>query len=259
MTKRLVRLLAGLLIVGACCVVATPPSAAANPCVGVGWWQVDADCPMAWSDYTASASSGDGHTWVVSIQCANGGICAEHVECVENGQPGFMHDVYMDGDDVGDVCVPQGEIDRASIAQLVIREFKRTSWPKSDLRVQPPGGQTLVNFETNFFTPDHRSIEKTVAVAGQQVDIRATPTTYTFHFGDEAVTTTASPGRPYPSLDVTHVYDSLGTVEVSLDTTYSGEYRIGDGDWTAIPDTLTVAGGVQELEILEALPQLVLR
>ncbi len=31
-------------------------------------------------------------------------------------------------------------------------------------------------------------------------------------------------------------------MSVGLDTTYSGEYRIGDGEWTPIDGTLTVAG-----------------
>ena len=43
-----------------------------------------------------------------------------------------------------------------------------------------------------------------------------------------------------------------------MDTTYAGEYRIGQGEWTSIPDTLTVEGAGQDLEIVEALPQLVL-
>lgn len=236
-----------------------PARAEPGECLQVGLDGVAATCVWSYADYTASASSGDGHTWVVSIQCGNGGICAEQVQCTENGQAGFVHDVYMDGTDVGDVCVPEAEIDEVNIARLIIREFRSIGWPASHLVVQPPDGKTLVNFETNFFTLDKRSIDQAVTVAGQQVEIRATPTTYTFDFGDGASTTTASPGRPHPDLDITHVYEDLGTVEVRLDTTYSGEYRIGDGDWVAIPDTVTVAGAAQDLEILEAIPQLVIR
>jgi hypothetical protein len=148
-------------------------------------------------------------------------------------------------------------VDEVNIGEMVIRQFKRIAWPDSNLIVQPPKGRTLVNFETNFYTLDSIPIDQTVTVANRQVVIRAVPTTYTFDFGDGAVTTTASPGRPHPDLDVTHVYERVGKVEVRLDTTYSGEYRIGNGDWVTIPDTLTVAGESQDLEILEALPQLV--
>ena len=181
------------------------------------------------------------------------------MECNEAGETGFVHDVYMDGTDVGDVCVPESEVDEVNIAQLILREFKRLTWPQSRLVVQPPGGKTLVNLETNFYTVDTEAVSRSVTVARQSVTIEAVPTTYTFHFGDETSTSTSSPGRPYPALDVTHTYARVGKVAVSLDTTYSGRYRIGGGDWVSIPETLTVPGATQDLEVVEALPQLVLQ
>jgi hypothetical protein len=212
-----------------------------------------------YSDYATTASSGDGHTWVVTIQCGNGGICAEHVECVENGEEGFIHDVFRDGVDVGDVCVPQDAVQEVDLVKLIIREFKRMEWPASRLVVQPKGGKTLVNFKTNFYTPDKRPIEQAVTIAGQQVTIRAVPVQYTWFFGDDTSTTTTSPGSPHPDLEITHEYARVEEVAVRLDTTYAGEFRIGSGDWRSIPDPLTVAGASQELAIVEALPQLVLR
>ncbi len=250
----------------ACCIIAlagvqatSEAPAQANECLGVGWSQVAADCTWTYADFSASSSSGDGHTWVVTIQCGNGGICVEHVECVEGGEEGFVHDVYMDGTDVGDVCVPVREVDQTNIVQLIIREFKRLEWPASRLVVQPKGGKTLVNFETNFYTPDHRPIDRTVTVAGQAVELRAVPVEYLYPFGDGATEQTTSPGAPHPDLQVTHEYVRTGSVEVRVDTTYAGEYRIGNGEWVAIPDTLTVVGASQDLEVVEAIPQLVLR
>lgn len=242
-------------------VVPAPADAsAADPsCVQVTWQAVASDCAWTYAEYTDASGSQDEHTWVVSIQCGNGGICVEHVECTEGGQEGYVHDVYMDGTDVGDVCVPQNAVQEVDLAKLIIRQFKRIAWPSSKLVVQPRGGRTLVNFETNFYTPDHRSIDQTVTVAGQSVVIRAVPVSYTYYFGDETSTTTASPGSPHPDLEITHEYTQVAEVAVQVDTTYAGEYRIGDGDWASIPETLTVAGAAQDLQIVEALPQLVLR
>ncbi|GAA1934199.1 hypothetical protein GCM10009797_29530 [Nocardioides hwasunensis] len=217
------------------------------------------DCSWSYSEYSSAASSGDGHTWVVNIQCGNGGICTEYVECIENGQTGFVHDVYMDGTDVGDVCVPEEEVEQIDIGALAIEEFKRIAWPESALVVQPPDGKTLVNFKTNFYTLDNKTVSQSLTIVGRSVTIRATPTTYAFHFGDGDSTSTASPGRPHPDLDVTHEYARKGDVVVSLDTTYTGEYRIGNGDWVSIPDALTVPGAGLDLQVVEALPQLVLR
>lgn len=256
----MMRALAGVIAVLIGGLVGWQTPAQADGCsTQVGILGANSTCVWTYADYTAAASSSDGHTWVVNIQCGNGGICTEHVECNENGVEGFVHDVYMDGTDVGDVCVPADEVDEVNIAQLIIREFKRIGWPDSDLVVQPPGGKTLVNFETNFYTLNSQPITQELTIADRQVTIRAVPTTYTFRFGDEMSTQTSSPGRRHPHLDVTHVYEQTGKVAVRLDTTYSGEYRIGDGEWVAIPDTLTVLGTAQDLAIVEALPQLVIR
>jgi hypothetical protein len=227
--------------------------------VQVTWQATASDCAWTFAEYTETSGSQTKHTWVIAIQCGNGGICAEHIECVENGEEGFIHDVYRDGVDVGNVCVPQDAMQEVDIVKLIIREFKRIEWPASRLVVQPRGGKTLVNFKTNFYTPDHRLIDQSVTVAGQQVTIRAIPVSYTWYFGDDTSTITTSPGSPHPDLEITHEYSRVDEVAVRLDTTYAGEYRIGNGDWASIQETLTVAGAPQDLQIVEALPQLVIR
>lgn len=250
---------------GLLCTVVPASAAAADAeedtphCLQVTWQAVVADCDWTFAEYTETSSSQPAHTWVTTIQCANGGICADEIECVEDGRAGFWHDIYMDGIDVGDVCMPDEAVDQVNIVALITRQFRRMDWPASQLVVQPPGGKTLVNFATNFYTDNDEPIEKTVRIAGRQVHIRATQVTYTFHFGDGTSVDSATPGRPHPNLDITHVYTRVADMSVSLDTTYSGEYRIGDGAWTPLDTTLTVAGPGQDLEVVEALPQLVLR
>jgi hypothetical protein len=251
--------LAVVALVGASVLVAPAPAQADGCSTQVGILGANSTCAWTFAEYTDASGSQTNYTWVVAIQCGNGGICAEHIECVENGEEGFLHDVFRDGVDVGDVCVPDDAMQEVDIVKLIIREFKRIEWPASELVVQPRGGKTLVNFKTNFYTPDHRLIEKSVTVAGQQVTIRAVPVAYAWFFGDDTSTTTTSPGSPHPNLEITHEYSRVDEVVVRLDTTYAGEYRIGNGDWASIPDTLTVAGESQDLEIVEALPQLVLR
>lgn len=253
------RVVLGLFALVGCLLVASPPQAHADGCsTQVGILGANSTCAWTYADYTASSASGDGGTWVVAIQCANGGICNDNVECAENGQAGYIHDVYLDGVDVGDVCVPENAVQQVDLAKLILREFKRIAWPSSQLVVQPRGGRTLVNFETNFYTPDHRSIDRPVTLAGQAITIRATPVSYDWYFGDDTSTTTTGPGSPHPDLEITHQYARTGDVVVRVDTTYAGEYRIGDGEWTAIGETLTVEGEDQDLEIVEAVPQLVL-
>jgi hypothetical protein len=140
---------------------------------------------------------------------------------------------------------------------MVQRAFRRLSWPASELVVQPPKGRTLVNFDTNFYTANNHPTTRTVTLIGQRVTIEATPTAYAWHFGEGGEMTTTDPGAPYPDLRVTHRYPRVGTVAPSVDTTYAGRYRIGNGGWQTIPDTLTVPGSPIALEVVSATPHLV--
>ncbi len=75
--------------------------------------------------------------------------------------------------------------------------------------------------------------------------------------GDDATLTTDSAGHPYPEQDVVHTYATLSPVKPSVDTVYSGQFRVNGGQWEAIDETVTVEGAPVGLEIVEAKPELV--
>jgi len=221
----------------------------------------DADCEWSYEEYSnaAQAGSGDGPTYTLVRQCAVGGTatCKEFTACGTAQDPGWIFDVIQDGArDVGDVCVPE-QAAQVDLAAVAAKEFKRIGWPASTLVVQPPGGRTLVNLETIFYTTNARPITQTVTVAGQRLEIEATPTSYRWIFGDGESATTSSPGHAYPDQDVTHTYREVAAVSARVDTVYSGRYRVADGDWQTIAATVTVAGAAQELSVVEAKPKLV--
>jgi hypothetical protein len=155
--------------------------------------------------------------------------------------------VYESGDDEEEVLTPA----------LVWSAFEELEWPSSELVVQPPGGRTLVNFETNFLTGNDSSHRQVVSLLGQRVEIEAVPESYVWHFGDEVVRSTESPGAVYPDLVVTHRYRTKGVVRPRVDTVYVGRFRVDEGPWVEIPSSLTVEGAVQELEVVGARPVLV--
>ena len=140
--------------------------------------------------------------------------------------------------------------------ELVQREFQRLDWPSAPLVVEPPGGETLVNFETNFFTTLTDPESQSVTLLGQRVLIEANPVRYTWHFGDGTTETTTSPGRPFPHLVNTHTYGQPDRVRIRVDVTYRGRYRVNGGDWTPIPATRTINGTPAALRVIEAVPQL---
>ena len=134
---------------------------------------------------------------------------------------------------------------------LVLTELRRIGLPALQARTQPRD-KTLVNFATIFYA-EPQTFTRTLTLLGQSVDVEAEPTSYTWHYGDGSSATTSTPGAPYPAKDVTHSYtDAHTTVQPSVDVTYSARFRVGNGAWQTIPDTVTIAGPAASLRISEA-------
>ena len=221
-------------------------------------------CVKSGSETNAYIAGHSDHTYSIRAACEIGGsaLCSDPATCNIEGHPGFLYNVYED--DKPDpldwqACLTKQEANRLGglTPGMVQRAFRRLTWPASELVVQPPKGRTLVNFDTNFYTTNTSPTTQTVTLIGQHVTIEATPTSYTWHFGDDGELTTADAGAPYPDLRITHRYTHVGSVRPSVDTTYSGRFRVGNRGWRAIPDTLTVPGVAVDLEVVSATPHLV--
>ncbi|GEP39528.1 hypothetical protein NPS01_31910 [Nocardioides psychrotolerans] len=139
---------------------------------------------------------------------------------------------------------------------LVSAALRRIPLPASVLVVQPPNGRTLVNFATNFYT-DTQELTRTITLLGQRVDLRITPASYGWRFGDGESASTTTPGAAYPDLQVTHDYLSAGGVAPAVDTTYTADFRVNAGAWRPVPGTVTIPGATMPLEVVEATPTLV--
>jgi hypothetical protein len=114
---------------------------------------------------------------------------------------------------------------------------------------------TLVNLDTTFYT-DRATIDRPLTIIGYDVEVHVQPSTYTWHWGDGTGETTDTPGRPYPSTEITHTYDhataSSQPMQLSVDVTYTARYRVNDGDWEEIPQALTIAGQPTSLPVKQA-------
>ena len=87
--------------------------------------------------------------------------------------------------------------------------------------------------------------------------IRPTFKQITYAFGDGTSTTTTSMGGVYPNGDVTHAYNNPGTMTVSANARYGGQFRLGGGAWVDIPGTTNIAGPAQQLQVVTAKNRLV--
>lgn len=206
--------------------------------------------------------------WVVYQLCkdgTSGGVeaCSNPRACTIGGKVGTLYSVFRDGVLMGQACLTAGEageVEDPPIRVLVIKAFENLDWSESALVVQPPGGRTLVNLDTNFYTDNSGFTVIPVTLVQSEVRVQAEPVSYTWHFGDGTSDTTTSPGAPYPDLDVAHAYESADEVAVRVDTTYgNASFSVAGGPWEAIPSTITIPGTESDLAIVEARPELVIR
>jgi hypothetical protein len=229
--------------------------------------QAGSGCVKSGGETNGYIASHSDHTYSIRPACDIGGaaLCAEPGRCNIEGHEGHLFNVYEDGNPEPldwQACLTDQEAGRLGgiTPGAVQHAFERLAWPASPLVVQPPKGRTLVNFDTNFYTTNTHPTTQTVTLIGQAVTIEATPTQYRWHFDSDATDgdlTTADPGAAYPDLRVTYRYLRVGAVRPSVDTTYAGRYRVGNGPWRTIPDTLTVPGSPVDLEVVSATPHLV--
>ncbi|MFN8196325.1 MAG: hypothetical protein U0R80_18820 [Nocardioidaceae bacterium] len=244
-----------------------------------GLEDVYTECVYSADEVRAAFNSDATYRWSIQQRCKDespDGVCFNPVDCVtEAGTPGTLYNVFRTPLPAGDrelygvACLTAGEAGSlgAITPALVFAAMQRLTWPRSELTIQPPDGETLVNLETNFFTTNTEPTTQVVTLLGQRVEIEATPSSYVWHWSgagevgdgeDAGSLETDGPGAAYPDLEVTHTYrDGDVTVHPWVDTVYSGRYRVNGDGWTVIPQTLTVEGDPVELRVLEARPVLV--
>lgn len=140
---------------------------------------------------------------------------------------------------------------------MVLRALRRVELPKPTLSIQPPGGKTLVNFETIFST-DAEPFMRTVRLLGRKVQLEITPSSYEWSYGDGTTEATAEPGVAWekgrPMSDyLTHVYaDAEVTMRPRVAVTYGARFRVHGGPWREVSGTVTSQGPAVDLRVIEA-------
>lgn len=128
-----------------------------------------------------------------------------------------------------------------------------------------PGNLGVVGLPTNFVTEAATHV-RSGQLFGFPIDVRFTPGSYTFHYGDGQSQTTSSPGTSWESLgqaqftptDTSHTYADRGTYDASVDIAYTAEINLGVG-WFPVEGQLDITGPAQQIRIFEAHTALVAR
>lgn len=123
-------------------------------------------------------------------------------------------------------------------------------------------GFGFLDSHTNVFAESETQV-LTEAMLGYQVDIRAIPIEFHFDYGDGTTVTSFDPGSALPDYDsagyavdktdtataTSHVYTASGTFEVTIGTTFIGEYRVDGGEWIGIPGEAVISSSPGNADI----------
>jgi hypothetical protein len=127
------------------------------------------------------------------------------------------------------------------IAARIAAEFKNLPIHPADLTTQP-SPHTLRGAETNVFGNASEQ-QFDVTILGQQVHVIATPSEYSFDYGDgTSLGPTTLMGSPLPEdrwgekTRTSHVYTETGDFRVVLTTYFQGTYSVNNGPALPIPE-----------------------
>lgn len=175
------------------------------------------------------------------------------------GPPGVAQPSPEQWTQMGSQCLRRNEISGDAtpvIPEFTLADFRRLPLPAGRVNIEPPSLRTLVNVPTNLFV-NATPLTLDTDLVGFPVQVRATPTHFTWHLGDGTILKTADAGGPYPDMTTTHTYRQKGGVAVQLTTSYAGEYSIAGGPWTPIDGEADVQSPAVALTVLEARSHLV--
>ncbi|WP_143058965.1 hypothetical protein [Demequina mangrovi] len=147
--------------------------------------------------------------------------------------------------------------DESELLALIEHEWTSLQLDSPEVSIQPATGQVIATVPTIAYA-DGSPRSHAATLLGADVEIRATPTTFTWAWGDGEVTVTEDAGAPYPDQTVSHAYGrALDEASIVLETTWTGEWRVAGGTWTGFDESIvTTAPGIV-LEVLQPRARLV--
>jgi hypothetical protein len=121
--------------------------------------------------------------------------------------------------------------------QLALSARDRLPVPEGAIEANPT--RSLVGLPTFFWYSgyDGRPLTRTVSAFGVTVQVEATPTDYSWTFGDGASLTSEGLGRAYPARSpITHTYQTARPeVTVRCQFAFAVRWRTGGGPWAPLP------------------------
>ena len=146
--------------------------------------------------------------------------------------------------DLGVRCALPGTAEHEEAPPVVItvtqEDFARMPVKALEAHAGPAEGWLPVNM-VNVLYAESGPQELSVELLDTPVAIRATPISYHWDLGDGNTITTSNPGKPYPSETISATYTQEGWYDITLTTTFSGQFSVAGGEWQDIDGTIEVS------------------
>ena len=138
--------------------------------------------------------------------------------------------------------------------KITEEDFRRLPFTPARFALQP-GVDTLKNYHTNIYANAEEQT-LTTEMLGRQVQIRATPVSYIYDYGDGTIIgPIEDPGQALPAdawdvkTSTSHQYKQTGDYTVQITTVFTGQYRVEDGPWQQIEGTAEIPSDPQTLRV----------
>jgi hypothetical protein len=153
---------------------------------------------------------------------------------------------------------------RPRVTPLLARQEIEKLVPRPGIGVAPPGGKTLVNLQTVLWadTPADRNLGTVTLLGTYRVALRVHVQQVAWAFGDGATEVADGPGLPYSKGEhcttVTcpghfgHVYATTGTMTITEQVTWSGQYSVNGGAWQDVAGTVDGPAATAQVTVLQA-------
>ena len=150
------------------------------------------------------------------------------------------------------------------LTPLLVRQQIEKLAPRPGIGVAPPGGKTLVNLQTVLWadTPADRGLGTVTLLGTYRVALRVHVQRVAWAFGDGATEIADGPGLPYRKGEhcttVTcpghfgHVYATTGTMRITSQVSWSGQYSVNGGAWQDVAGTVDGPAATAQVTVLQA-------
>ena len=152
-----------------------------------------------------------------------------------------------------DACV--GSPEAAGIPPITIADIA-TFAPTPGRQLMEPDGWTIAGLDTNFYAITGTHVVNGTLL-GRTADVRFTPTSYLWAYGDGTSATKATMGATWASQGIaefeptptSHVYEQLGDYTITLSIVFAAEYRFAGGPWRPVVGTITLPANDLQIRV----------